>query len=513
MGGETSKEQMNQTLRTIGKKTDEELQKEQLDSIKITNSLIISQSNTDPNKDYKISTLLGTGGFANVYLGEEKYSGIKRAIKVIKKKPKVNISLMDESLIKTEIDVLRSLDHPNIVKIFEFYSTKDSFYLITEICNEGELYKEIKQNAPFNEKYCSYVMYQIFSAINYLHKMNIIHRDLKPENILIVKKDKKNFPYIKICDFGTSKIFSKNSIQNQLVGSSYYIAPEILNGKNYNEKCDIWSCGVILYILLSGRPPFTGNNELAIVNSIISGKYDLNQSPFHMVSDDAKDLIKNCLNFDHKKRFSADQCLNHNWIKGFKSKELFNQLKNFSLVKKFMDNLKNYKSDSIIQETALAYLVHNFPQINDVVNACKLFNILDSNNDGKITREELLVGLKKIYKDENIVQKDVDIIFKNIDMDGNNFIEYEEFVRGAVNKEKFLTENILRFAFRYFDKNNSGFIDYEKLKNIFGSRIKDQNKIKSQLTLMIKEVDSNGDGKISFEEFTTIMKKLLKRNK
>ena len=98
-------------------------------------------------------------------------------------------------------------------------------------------------------------------------------------------------------------------------------------------------------------------------------------------------------------------------------------------------------------------------------------------------------------------------------MDGNNFIEYEEFVRGAVNKEKFLTENILRFAFRYFDKNNSGFIDYEKLKNIFGSRIKDQNKIKSQLNLMIKEVDSNGDGKISFEEFTTIMKKLLKRNK
>ena len=230
-----------------------------------------------------------------------------------------------------------------------------------------------------------------------------------------------------------------------------------------------------------------------------------------MISDDAKDLIRNCLNFDIKKRFSADQALNHNWIKGFKSKELFNQIKNFALVKKFMDNLKNYKSDSIIQETALAYLVHNFPQINDVVNACKLFNMLDTDNNGKITRDELFAGLKKIYRDEKIVQKDVDTIFKNIDMDGNNFIEYEEFVRGAVNKEKFLTENILRFAFRYFDKNNSGYIDYEQLKTIFGSRIKDQSKIKSLLNLMIKEVDSNSDGRISFEEFTTIMKKLLKK--
>ena len=228
-----------------------------------------------------------------------------------------------------------------------------------------------------------------------------------------------------------------------------------------------------------------------------------------MISDDAKDLIRNCLNFDIKKRFSADQALNHNWIKGFKSKELFNQIKNFALVKKFMDNLKNYKSDSIIQETALAYLVHNFPQINDVINACKLFNTLDVNNDGKITKEELFQGLKNIYKDEKIVKSDVDTIFKNIDMDSNGFIEYEEFVRGAVNKKKFLNENILRYAFKYFDKNNTGYINYEQIKTIFGSRIKNQKNIESQLKLIIREVDSNGDGKINFEEFSSIMKKLI----
>ena len=513
MGGDVTKDVMNKTLQKIGKdeKTQQELIKEteKLESIQITNSLLISQVDTNPNNNYKITTLLGTGGFAKVYVGEEKYSGIKRAIKIISKKSKLNISLSDEVLIRNEIDVLRKLDHPNIVKIFEFYSTKDSFYIITELCKEGELYKEIKQNAPFNEKYSSYIMYQIFSAINYLHKLKIIHRDLKPENILIVKKDKNKFPYIKICDFGTSQIFNNNSTQNQIIGSSYYIAPEIFKKKNYNEKCDIWSCGVILYILLSGRPPFIGKDENEIAENVKKGNYDLTQSPFHMISNEAKDLIKNCLNIDPKKRISAENALNHNWIKGFKSKETFNQIKSFTLIKKFMDNLKNYKSDSIIQETALAYLVHNFPQINDVINACKLFNTLDVNNDGKITKEELFQGLKNIYKDEKIVKSDVDTIFKNIDMDSNGFIEYEEFVRGAVNKKKFLNENILRYAFKYFDKNNTGYINYEQIKTIFGSRIKNQKNIESQLKLIIREVDSNGDGKINFEEFSSIMKKLI----
>ena len=159
-------------------------------------------------------------------------------MKTINKTEGINDEEKKREIFK-EINILKTIDHPNILKIFEFYSTKTEFSFITEICSDGELYKEIKERGPFTERYSAYVMYQIFSGINYCHKINIIHRDLKPENILISKRDKNNYPLIKICDFGTSKLIEKGTIEKKLVGSSYYIAPEVFT-KNYNEKCDIW---------------------------------------------------------------------------------------------------------------------------------------------------------------------------------------------------------------------------------------------------------------------------------
>ena len=172
----------------------------------------------------------------------------------------------------------------------------------------------IVDKGPFNEAYSAYVMFQILSAINYCHNMKIIHRDLKPENILIVERDKNNYPRIKICDFGTSKMFEKGAVQRKLVGSSYYIAPEVLK-KRYDEKCDIWSCGVILYILLSARPPFAGDSDKEIMENVSTGKYDLQSSPFNKVSKSGKDLIQKLLVMDPKKRISAQEALTHNWFK------------------------------------------------------------------------------------------------------------------------------------------------------------------------------------------------------
>ena len=174
-----------------------------------------------------------------------------------------------------------------------------------------------------------------------------------------------------------------------------------------------------------------------------------------------------------------------------------------------INNLKSYKRDSIIQETALAYLVHNFPQMKDVVNACKLFNQIDINGDGKITKPEFLKGLKTKIS-SNTLEKDVDQIFKNIDMDNNGYIEYEEFVRAAVSKEYFVDENILRFAFRYFDKDDSGEITFDEIESVFKESVTDKSNVHKALEQIIKEVDTNGDGIISFNEFADIMKKMLK---
>jgi calcium-dependent protein kinase len=213
---------------------------------------------------------------------------------------------------------------------------------------------------------------------------------------------------------------------------------------------------------------------------------------------------------DPKKRITAQEALNHSWFKENRSKELFNQIKDEHTLKKLISNLKAYKKDSIIQETALAYLVHNFPQMKDVVNACKLFNQIDINGDGKINKQELLKGLQSKMKSPTLEQ-DVEQIYRNIDMDNNGYIEYEEFVRAAVSKEKFLNENVLRFAFRYFDKDGSGEITFDEIEAVFKESITDKNKVHESLAQIINEVDANGDGVISFSEFADIMKKMLKK--
>jgi calcium-dependent protein kinase len=407
-----------------------------------------------------------------------------------------------------EINILRTLDHPNILKIFEFYSSKESYSLVTELCQGGELFQEIIDRGPFNENYSAYVMLQILSAINYCHGMKIVHRDLKPENILIAERDSNGLPRIKIADFGTSKMFEKGAVQRKLVGSSYYIAPEVLK-KHYDEKCDIWSCGVIMYILLSGRPPFAGDSDKEIMEKVRIGKYDLEEPPFDKLSSSGKDLIKKLMIMDPKKRISAQEALNHPWFKENRSKELFNRIKDESTLRKMIHNLKVYKRDSIIQETALAYLVHNFPQMKDVVNACKLFNQIDVNGDGKINKNELLKGLQSKIKSDTL-KKDVDTIFHNIDMDNNGYIEYEEFVRAAVSKEHFIDTKVIQFAFRYFDKDGSGEITFDEIEEVFKESIQDKSNVHESLKKIIDEVDENGDGIISFNEFADIMKKMLK---
>ena len=508
MGSKSSKKQKNDELKKIG----EDANKNDPSSfcsftpVNVTNELLVGKSKSNPDSEYKKLKFLGEGAFASVYCVQNKYTDVICAMKVINKS--FNCSAEDDKEILNEINILRSMDHPGVLKIFEFYSNKESYSIVTELCPGGELFQQIIDKGPFNEKYSAYIMYQLFSAVNYCHKMHIIHRDLKPENILIVNKDKDGYPTIKVCDFGTSKIFEKGAVQRKLVGSSYYIAPEVLK-KSYNEKCDVWSCGVIMYILLSARPPFGGQDDNDIMERVATGIYDLESPPFDKLSSSALDLIRNLLNMDVKQRFTAEQALNHPWFKENKSQELYNKINDSETMKNLILNLKSYKRTSVIQETALAYLVHHFPQIKDVINSCKLFNQMDKSGDGKITKAELLKGLSERYKSKTLEQ-DVDAIYKNLDMDNNGYIGYEEFVRAAVSKEYFVKDNVLRFAFRYFDKDDSGEITFDEIENLFTQSIPDKSTVHETLKSIIQEVDRNNDDKITFEEFSVVMKKMLK---
>ena len=477
--------------------------------VTIDTNLLTSGGTNNTFYDYHKIKLLGQGSFGTVYLVKNKKLNNYFAMKIIEKSSNDEEK---EDEIKNEINILRKLDHPNILKINDFFSTKNEYFLITEFCPEGELFYEIKNFAPFDEALAGWYMKQILSAVNYCHKSKIIHRDLKPENILIYQRNKKGFNSIKIIDFGTAILFNKKD--KNLAGSIYYLAPEIISkNRKYTEKCDIWSCGIIMYILLTGKPPFNGDSDEEILKKILQNHLDLEKYPWSVISLKAKDLIKKLLETDTKKRITAEEALNHEW---FKCKQVNTQetsglfkVKNPDLL---LNNLINYRTDNPLRCAVLAYLIHNNMQLEHVHEAIKLFNKMDLNGDGQISKDELYIGLKDFLElSGDKLKNNVDIIFNNLDTDHNGFIEYEEFIRAAVNKKIFYSTNYLRFAFDYFDRDKNGCISFDEIKNIFfiNEKNKKDSKAKEQLKKCFQDSDINGNGNLTFDEFIKMTKNII----
>ena len=481
-------------------------------NVTIDTNLLTSGGTNDPKLIYHKIKILGQGSFGTVYLAKNKKLNSNFAMKIIQKSDKDS---KREGNLMNEINFLRKLDHPNILKINDFYSTKNEYIIITEFCPEGELFYEIKNFAPFDEPLAAWYMKQILSAVNYCHKYKIIHRDLKPENILISKRNKKGFNFIKIIDFGTAILFNKKN--KKLAGSIYYLAPEVISKeRNYSEKCDIWSCGIIMYILLTGKPPFNGDSDEEIVKSIMRSHLNLEKYPWPIISIEAKDLLKKLLKYDQNKRISAEDALNHEW---FKSSHVNNQdtsgifrVKNPNIL---FNNLIKYRSDNPLRCAVIAYLVHNNMQLEQVHEAIKLFNKIDINGDGQITKEELYIGLRDFLETSGKKLKNqVEIIFNNIDTDHNGLIEYEEFIRAAVDKNCLLSTNNLKFVFDYFDRDKNGSITFDEIEQIFfiNAKNKKDPKAKEQLLKCFEETDDNRDGYLAFDEFKDMTKKILKDN-
>ena len=478
--------------------------------VAINNDVIVSGNEVNPETIYLKTKMLGSGAFGEVWLVHHKDLDRDFAMKIIKKrKNKKN----DEREILNEIEILKKLDHPKILKVVDFYSTLKKYYIITEYCHEGELFNEIIKVGKFDEGQAAFIINQILKAITYCHKMNIIHRDIKPENIMIKNREKNGCLQVKLIDFGTAKIFEKGHQENKYVGSSYYMAPEIIKRK-YDEKCDLWSIGVIMYILLTGRPPFDGNDDDEILENVKKGVYDTYSYPYPLLSSHSKDLINKLLQYDPKKRISADQALEHPWFKTaeFKKKDKVNTIAP-ELARELIQNMTKYRSDNILKCAVIAYLVHHITNTEECFEASKLFIKIDLNYDGKIEKHELIQGFIKywgISKDE--AEEKVDLIFKNIDTDFNGFIEYEEFVRAAVNSSIFMSQNYLKFAFNYFDRDASGDITYEEIKKRFTQNAKNVNpEVDQELKEIFDSIDINGDGSISFNEFCKMMKNIMQR--
>ena len=256
--------------------------------------------------NYNILEKIGDGGFGYVKLATHINSNTKRAIKSLRLSQSIDISKLME-----EVNILKSLDHPNIVKVFEVIQDNAFLNIVMEYCSGGELFEKIKRTRGFSENIAAKYMLNIVAAVQYCHSAGIVHRDLKPENILF--EDKSEDARLKIIDFGTSQHFNPDEKMKRFIGTSYYIAPEVID-KNYDQKCDVWSLGVILYIMLCGYPPFYAKNDADIYEKIKRLPVSFKGDAWISVSDEAKVLIQKMLRKAPSSRISIGEVYLDPWI-------------------------------------------------------------------------------------------------------------------------------------------------------------------------------------------------------
>ena len=463
------------------------------EEIAIKKENLISHKTSNISKEYTLGKILGSGAFGQVRLGVHKATKQVRAIKV-QKKSKVN---MDDFI--TEISILSKLTHPSIMQIYEIFEDNTNLYIVSEYCKGGELFDILSKKGSFSEREACAIMYQILSAICYAHQNGIVHRDLKPENILMENKTKNDFS-LKIIDWGSAAQKTKAERLHSTDGTSYYMAPEVLQG-DYDEKCDVWSCGVILYILLCGYAPFYGNTDEDISKQVLKGEYDFPKEEWDKVSKEAKTLVKKMIEKNPYKRITALEALQDVWFKNNKEKAKGDKV----LAKNVLSNMKKFKRNSQLEKATISFIINQLVLKDERKDLERQFKEWDTNGDGVLSKEEIIKGYKKTYG--KVDENEIENMIASVDLDGNGVIDYNEFLSCAINKDKILKNENLELCFKAFDTDNSGSISLDEIGALF-KRGKNDEDLEAYKKIM-KEADKNGDGEISLIEFKNLMKKFF----
>ncbi|KAF7458403.1 calcium-dependent protein kinase CDPK5 [Cryptosporidium felis] len=440
---------------------------------------------------------LGRGSYGSVVKAIDKQSGAQRAVKIILKPKLENINRL-----KREILIMKRLDHPNIIKLFEVFEDTNYLYFVMEICTGGELFDRIIKRGHFSERYAAVIMRQVFSAIAYCHSNEFMHRDLKPENLLF--SDSSPNSLLKVIDWGFAAKCPKTHKFTSVVGTPYYVAPEVLYG-SYSKLCDLWSAGVILYILLCGYPPFHGKDNVEILRKVKIGQYSLEHNSWKYVSDSAKDLIRRLLMIDPNKRISAQDALNHPWIKSLISSPSTADASYFTndVCNSLLTRFRDFQRQSKLKKLALTCVAYHLNDA-DIGALQKLFSTLDRNGDGVLTINEIRSALHKI---QNISQlgDDIDNLLMELDTDGNGRIDYTEFLAASIDHRLYEQESLCKAAFRVFDLDMDGRISPQELSRVLNVTFIQEAFEQSTIDSLLKEVDTNQDGFIDFNEFMRMM--------
>ncbi|CAD5187771.1 unnamed protein product [Musa acuminata subsp. malaccensis] len=446
---------------------------------------------TENLKDiYSLGKKLGQGQFGTTYLCVEKASGKEYACKsILKRKLATDEDVED---VRREIQIMHHLSgHPNVISIKGAYEDAVAVHLVMELCAGGELFDRIVQKGHYTERKAAELARVIVGIVEACHSMGVMHRDLKPENFLFVNQMED--ASLRTIDFGLSIFFRPGEVFNDVVGSPYYVAPEVLK-KRYGPESDVWSAGIIIYILLSGVPPFWAESEQGIFEEVLHGKLDFQSDPWPSISESAKDLVRRMLVRDPSKRLTAHEVLCHPWV------QIDGVAPDKPLDSAVLSRLKHFSAMNKLKKMALRVIAANLSE-DEIAGLKEMFKMIDTDNSGQITFEELKVGLERVGA--KLKESEIYALMQAADVDNSGTIDYDEFIAATLHLNKIEKEDHLFAAFQYFDKDGSGYITADELQQAceeFGMG-------DVRLEEMIREADQDNDGRIDYNEFVAMMQK------
>lgn len=449
---------------------------------------------------------LGSGGYGKVFVAEDReVKGRKVAIKKIVVKDKETRNSFEK-----EVGLMKELDHPNICKILETYENGRTLWVVMEYCAGGEVFDRIMETGMLDEPASAEIAKQVAGALKYAHGRGIAHRDLKPENVCFCERDASN-NHVKVIDWGVGFHFGQSGMSSA-VGSTTYAAPEVLQAStanSYTSACDLWSLGVMAYVMLSGKPPFWGAlaDQLRRMNK---EQYPMSDRRWQAVSNEAKDFIRGLLKVDPKLRLSIDGVLQHPWLRtqhhqmdGAMVQQVLTNMRQFSTTPHFF---------SICAASVARQLDHR--SLQDVH---KVFSEMDTNGDGVLELREVRTGFEKIFGAGSEQVKGLEEMFARLDLDGSGRIDYTEFCAAGLGLGRASgglagpSEQAMRAAFKAFDVNDdNGRITRDEIQRVLASADVGKSWSKEVCEQVTEEIferyDSDGDGSLDFEEWLRLMR-------
>jgi len=452
-------------------------QVEKADQLQVLAGCFIQENSKKFEEVYRIAHVVSKGVFGEIRTCFHRETGRKRAVKVYRKE-KITSEVL-RCQVEREIQIMKAIDHPNVVRIFEFFEDWKRLYVVLEFCRGTELHQEILKKKGFTEPKASQAMKHIFSALAYMHAKGIMHRNVCPGSVLVESwRDCFNVKFIdlslacKVTEGTSEEIF-------EVVNDPAYLAPEVLS-KDYDEKCDIWSAGVVMYSLLCGVFPSE------VTPDSVKGL---------AVSEEAKELLSKLI-CPLSERYSAEEALGHKWIlqNSFQSNSSNQEVINT------LQNLQNFKVDNKLKDAVYTFIATQCMSAPELRKAREVFRAIDSKGDGKLDFEELERSFKLV--DPEAASGLANQVLGKLDADCSGFIDYTEFLKGSFNVGTVLSEENLNEAFKVFDRDGSGSISSEELQKI----LQGDNKCNQQVwEEFIQLVDQNGDGEIDLKEFQHIV--------